>query len=117
MDVRLNQFIFQNKNHSGLYVSAGIQNLYRRWGEENYINDIVPNTYWPNNRLVYSLGLGYNSNFKKNSFRLLVGSNYNPSIDTVYDVKWYQHHFSIILTINKPIKGKSKMQSSCPNQF
>jgi hypothetical protein len=32
MDLRVNQFIFHNRNHDGLYVSTGIQNLYRRWG-------------------------------------------------------------------------------------
>jgi hypothetical protein len=86
-------------------------------GIENCINDINPNSYWPNNRLVDSLGLGYNVNFSKISMGFLIGSNYNPNTETIYDVNWYQYHFSIILTINKSIKGKNRMQSSCPNQF
>lgn len=117
IDFRMNHFIFQNRNLSGLYLSIGIQNSIRRWGEENYINDIIPNTYWPNSRLIYSFGMGYNINTIKHSIRFLLGSNYNPYKEIIYDVNWNQHHFSVIYTFNKKIKGRSKMQSSCPNQF
>lgn len=68
------------------YSFAGIQHLYRRWGIESYVQSVVPNSRWQNQRLMLQAGLGTEVGLGENwNLRFFGGLRYNPKQTLIYD--------------------------------
>lgn len=116
-NANLNYIVNPKAYKTKLYAFGGVQNLYRRWGEENYINEVIANSYWPTNRLQTQLGLG--AKIYSNSsiiFQPFVGLRMNNKNQLIYDTQNNQIFMGIVIGI-KAIKNKKRNYNKCPRAF
>ena len=118
INLNLNYIINPRSEKIKLYLFAGVQNLYRRWGEENYINSILANSYWPNNRIQTQFGIGarmysLNSNLFIQPF---AGLRFNGNQQIIYDTPNNQFFTGVVIGI-KHTKNKKNNYNKCPTEF
>jgi len=116
-NANLNYIINPKAYNTKVFAFGGIQYLYRRWGEENYINDVIANSYWPTNRIQTQMGIGAKI-YSTSSlvFQPFVGMRMNNKKQLIYDTQNNQLFIGFILGI-KSVKTKKRNYNKCPNSF
>lgn len=93
------------------YIGLGPELLFRRWGEERYINSIIPGTYWPNLRVsaqaVAGLLMG---NPGEKWLNVYAGLNLNPNKNLPYDT--FINQVFLGLSVGKSIEFKRNKRAS-----
>lgn len=118
MELSLGKYLFSRGKDQGFYLNAGIQALWRNWGEESYRQAVIDNTYWPNARLSSMFGFGY-SFYTSSGMKMYIGANMNNFIDQKMAYEKPTHQYALYLIFNGVFKYKAKsaMQTKCFNQF
>ncbi|HEY1045767.1 MAG TPA: hypothetical protein VGF79_04965 [Bacteroidia bacterium] len=117
-ELAFGKYLFSGGQRQGFYLQAGIQTLFRNWGEETYQQDIVPNTYWPQLRVSSMLGAGYS--FRTNSgLNVHLGTGINGFISDKmnFETGRHQYFFYILFNGSRKIKNASPMHKKCNQQF
>ncbi len=117
IDLGLNYILNPKSRGIKLYAFAGPQLLIRRWGEENFVNRILDNAYWPNNRLLMQTGLGCRLPAgDKHFIQIFSGLRFSGQQRVVYDTpinQWY-----IGSSIGFTIKARHRDRYlKCPAEF
>lgn len=117
IDLGLNYILNPNSRGTQLYAFAGPQLLVRRWGEENFINRILDNAYWPNSRWQMQTGLGIRIRTGDKHFvHIFSGLRFSDHQKVVYDTpinQWF-----IGSSIGFKIKAKHRDRYlKCPAEF
>ncbi len=118
VNLNINYTINPNNENTKWFLFAGIQNLYRRWGEENYINSVLSNSYWPSNRIQYQTGFGtrFYLNNSKLFFQPFAGIRLNPKKEIIYDTENNQIFIGLVIGF-KRIKNNKNRYNKCPTEF
>jgi hypothetical protein len=117
MNLNLNLILNPNSENVHLFLFGGGQLLYRRWGEERFINNVIDKSYWPSSRFMAQAGLGAKCAIG-NGFYLqpFAGFRYALEQQLVYDASMNQVFAGLVLCYG--IKGKPKNRyNKCPTDF
>ena len=113
----LNLVLNPNAQKVQAFAFGGTQALFRRWGEERYTNDIIPDSYWPVSRTMMQAGMGLKCAVgPSNYLQPFVGLRHTLEQQLVYDVSLNQVFAGLVFCHG--IKGKAKPRyNKCPADF
>jgi hypothetical protein len=113
----LNLVLNPRSERANVFLFGGAQLLYRRWGEERYVNDVVANSYWPVTRILTQAGLGVKLAAGRSYYlQPFAGFRYATEQQLVYDASMNQVFVGLVVC--KGIKGKPKNRyNKCPTGF
>ena len=116
-NLNLNLVLNPDRGKVQVFLFGGGQLLYRRWGEERYINDIVSRSYWPSTRVMAQAGIGFKCAVGRNYYlQPFAGLRYAADQQLVYDASVNQVFAGLVICHG--IKGKKKNRySKCPVEF
>ncbi len=117
IDLGLNYLFNPNSRGAKLYAFAGPQLLFRRWGEETFINRVIDNAYWPDFRVQGQAGLGCRIPTGQHNFlQIFTGLRYSGRKQIIYDTPINQVYIGCNFGFN--IQGNSKDRyRKCPTEF
>lgn len=118
-NININLVLNPRSDKANVFVFGGIQSLYRRWGEERYINGIIANSYWQAVRNMLQAGLGVKCH-AGNDFYLqpFLGIRYAGAPQLVYDVRVNQVYFGLVLMKGAEWHHRHRNRySGCPAAF
>lgn len=116
-DLGLNYIVNPNSRGIKLYAFAGPQLLFRRWGEETFINRVLDNAYWPDFRVQGQAGLGIRIPSGQQHFlQLYSGLRYSGIKKVIYDTPINQVYLGCNFGI--AFQGSSRDRyRKCPTEF
>lgn len=98
------------------FLFGGVQMLYRRWGEEMYINAVIDRSYWPATRFMPQAGLGARCALGNTYLQPFMGLRYAAEQQLVYDTSMNQVFTGLVWCFG--INGKTRDRySRCPAEF
>jgi hypothetical protein len=116
MNLCLNMELNPGAQKVNFFVFGGLQMLYRRWGEENYINHVIDRSYWPVTRFMPQAGLGARCALGTSYLQPFIGLRYAAEQQLVYDTSMNQVFTGLVWCFG--IKGKTRDRySKCPTDF
>lgn len=121
-NLNANLILNPNATNNYFFVFGGLQYLQRNWGEERFINTVIPNTYWPASRTMIQTGLGMKFYLGKhcvrdndNVIQPFVGMRFIKDKYVVYDTPLNQLFIGVVLT--HEIKSPDGKNRGCKNEF
>ncbi|MFM6982963.1 MAG: hypothetical protein ACKOXF_02445 [Chitinophagaceae bacterium] len=117
VDLGLSYIFNPNSRGIKLYAFAGPQLLFRRWGEETFINRVLDNAYWPDFRVQGQAGLGIRIPSGQQHFlQLFSGLRYSGRKQVIYDTPINQVYLGC--NFGFAFKGSSRDRyKKCPTEF
>ncbi len=117
LDLGLNYIFNPNSRGIKLYAFAGPQLLFRRWGEETFINRVLDNAYWPDFRIQGQAGLGIRMPAGQHQFlQLFTGLRYSGRKHVIYDTPINQVYLGC--NFGFTFQGSSRDRyRKCPTEF
>lgn len=120
-NLNLNLVLNPNSERIQLFLFGGTQLLYRRWGEERFVQHVLDHSYWPAARLMLQGGLGTKIEVGEHCVRgphlylqPFAGFRYLPSQNLVYDVSVNQVFAGLVIMRGNNVKRKAK---NCNHDF
>lgn len=117
IDLGLNYLFNPSSRGAKLYAFAGPQLLFRRWGEETFVNRVIDNSYWPDFRVQGQAGLGCRIQTGQRHFlQVFTGLRYSGRKQIIYDTPINQVYLGC--NFGFTIQGSSKDRyRKCPTEF
>lgn len=119
ISINLNLVLNPRSDKANVFVFGGVQSLYRRWGEERYVNGIIANSYWQGMRNMLQAGLGVKCAVGNACYiQPFMGIRYAGTPQLVYDVRLNQVYLGLVVMKGAGChKHHRNRYSRCPTDF